>query len=153
MDNKNENWIQTFLEKREGLEKEEKDAEEVVSQYKRKLQDLEKMCSHPVVFEFSDNRVRKIGRVSYCFCPICRKVEYIYYMRSLKDSSFKKSRIIPIHQFPLTPDSSLLTIMEEEFITHMDSYLNRNSFVEELSFKMWNCILEQNWDESKILKK
>lgn len=138
--------------KRCRIEQEKERLLEQVHECDCELEKIKEDCSHPISFRFSDKDPHKIGPISYCFCPLCRKIEKINFLHPITNSSFKDSKIVSLLELDLKPTLDVLITIEEEVLNSYSYYYDKDNIESDLAQKM-SCSLLEKEQKKKLLQK
>lgn len=105
------------------------------------------ICSHEIVFNFHDNQPRKKAADGYYFCPACGKL--IIPSKSIKDTDFINSKIIPLDNLTLLCNKETLQTIRINTYLNMDLYYDPNTDIKELSETMEELLENNEYDYNK----
>lgn len=118
--------------------------------------EMMEMCSHEIVFKYTDNHPRMLMLDGTYFCPACGKSIKCIRQEQLQESSFKDSRIIPLTNLSLFGTSDVHHTIRNEVYENMDLYYNSETDINELSSRMEELLKdkEQRYESpAKALRK
>mgnify|MGYP007069917306 CR=1 FL=1 len=107
------------------------------------------LCSHEIVFGYSDNHPRKMMIDGSYYCPACGKLIRCYDHDDLLQGSFKYSKVIPLDYLFLYGTNEMLQTLRDEVFSNMDFYYSPDSSVDLLSHKMEDVLKEFSYDYCK----
>ena len=79
-------------------------------------------CPHGIVFKFKDNLNRSIPLEGMYYCPACGKTLKCYYTNQIKDTVFKKSKIIFLRNLFLVGTPDTLEAIRKEVGSKIEIY-------------------------------
>lgn len=117
---------------------------------------VRELCPHEIVFKYTDNHPRKMNIDGTYYCPACGKTISAVNKVDIKDSAFKKSRIIPLTNLSLLGTQEVHNTIKEEVLKNLEEYYDPVVPVEELSYIMESLLKDKQSDflqKDKVFKK
>ena len=131
------------------IDKEVTKTKKYLNMLNNKTNMLKEECSHEIVFKYNDNHPRKMIIDGNYFCPACGKTIRCIHNNDIKESRFKKSRIIPLSNISLLGTKEVYYLIRKEVFENMNYYYNKNIDIEDLSNRMENILIDFQYDYNK----
>lgn len=143
----------SVFEKKDELGRKITILKEQLAMVNKKCLEVMEKCPHEIVFMYNDNYPKMLMTDGSYFCPACGKTIKCKHKEQIKDSSFRKSRIIPLSNLSLFGTSEVCDIIRNEVYQNMELYYNSDSIIDELSSKMEELLKDKEQRYEGVVKK